>query len=264
MQVPKRVEARIKSGLKRFKPILEEARKADRSEEDTVTIVRDILSDVLGYDRYRDITAEYEIRGTYCDLAVKVDNKLHFLIEVKAADRTLKDSHLRQATDYAAKEGIEWVVLTNGIVWHTHRMIFEKPVRHEHLFTADLLGAEGDIPEMFYILSLEGARKRAIRGYAAQVKALNRHSLAAAIISEPVLKVTCRELKRASPGIRIDVEDVEKIIVHEVVKREVMDSPEVQDAIKRIKKARSRKLRDKRVATAHGAATSSSEASASS
>ncbi len=256
MAVPKRVEGRIRSGLRKFKPILDDARKADRSEEDTVTIVRDVLAEVLGYDKYADITGEYQIRGTYCDLAVKVDGKLRFLIEVKAVDRTLKETHLRQATDYAAKEGIEWVILTNGVEWRIHRMVFEQPVRHEHVFTFDLLRDEPDLMNMLYMLSCEGAKKRAIRQYHAQMRAINRHSLAAAILSEPVLNVIRRELKRASPGVRIEVEDVEKAISHEVIKRDVMDSPEVQDAIKRIQKARSRKRRDRRDAdTTPGAST---------
>ncbi len=246
MAVPKRVESRLKSGLKKFRPILDDARKADRSEEDTVIIVRDILAEVFGFNKYSDITGEYQIRGTYCDLAVRVDDKLRFLVEVKAADRTLKENHLRQATDYAAKEGIEWVILTNGVEWHVHRMVFEQPVRHEQVFTLDLLGGDPGLVNSLYMLSLEGAKKRAISEYAAQVRALNRHSLAAAIISEPVLKVICRELKRASPGIRIDVDDVEEIIAHEVVKRDVLDSPEVQSAVKRIQKARKRKLRDRK------------------
>lgn len=246
MAIPKRIEAQIKSGLKKFRPIIDDARKADRSEEDTVTIVRDILGEVLGYDKYSDVTGEYQIRGTYCDLAVKVDGKLHFLIEVKAADRTLKDTHLRQATDYAAKEGVDWVILTNAVEWRVHRMVFEKPVRHEHVVTLDLLGDDPNTVDLLYMLSLHGAKKRAIREYHAQIRALNRYSLAAAIISEPVLKVICRELKRASPGIRIDIEDVEEIVAHEVVKRDVMSSPEVQAAVKRIKKARQRKLRDRK------------------
>ena len=246
MAIPKRVETRIKAGLKKFRPILDDAKKADRSEEDTVTIVRDMLAEVLGYDKYADVTGEYQIRGTYCDLAVKLDGKVRFLVEVKAADRTLKEAHLRQATDYAAKEGIEWVILTNGVEWRVNRMVFEQPVRTEPLFTIDVLGDNGNLIDMLYMLSREGAKKRTIREYAAQVRALNRHSVAAAIITEPVLKVITRELKRASPGIRIGTEDVEEIIVHEVVKRDVMDGPEVREAVKRIKKARTRKLRDRK------------------
>ena len=246
MSIPKRVEGRIKSGLKKFRPIIDDARKTDRSEEDTVTIVRDMLAEMLGYDKYRDITGEYQIRGTYCDLAVKVDDKIRFLIEVKAVDRTLKASHLRQATDYAAKEGIEWVILTNGVDWNVRRMVFEQPVRHEHVFTIDILRDDPNLLNLLYMLSREGAKKRAIKQYHARIRAINRYSLAAAIISEPVLNVIRRELKRASPGVRIETEDVEEAITHEVIKRDVMDSPEVQDAIKRIQKARGRKLRDPR------------------
>ena len=59
-----------------------------------------------------------------------------------------------------------------------------------------------------------------------------------------MLKTIARELKRASPGIRIKTEDVEEIIVHHVVKRDVMDSLEMQEDVKRIKKARARKPRE--------------------
>ncbi len=79
-----------------------------------------------------------------------------------------------------------------------------------------------------------------------KTRALNRFSLAAAVISKPVLTVICREITRASPGIRVDVEDVEELIVREVVKRDVMDSAEVQDAVKRLRKARGRKLRGRK------------------
>ena len=246
MSMPKKVKARLKAGLKKFRPIIDEARKADKSEQDTVTIVTDILADVLGYDKYSDITGEYQIRGTYCDLAVKVDDKVRFLIEVKAADKTLKDNHLRQATNYAAKEGIEWVILTNAVVWHVHRMIFEKPVRDERVFTLNLLADNSDVLKTLYLLSIEGAKKKAIRQYHEQIRALNRFSLVAAVISEPVLKMICREIKRASPGIRVDVEDVEELIVREVVKRDVMDSAEVQDAVKRLRKARDKKLKKRK------------------
>ncbi len=249
MSIPKRVDARIKTALKKYKPILLEARRTDRSEEDTVTIVRDMLADVFGYDKYKDITGEYQIRGTYCDLAVKIDGQLRFLIEVKAADRTLKEKHIRQATDYAAKEGIEWVILTNGLEWQIFKMVYEKPISFETVFKIDLQSSDNDAVEKIYLLSYEGAKKKAIRQYHAQVKALNRYSIAACIISEPVLKVISRELKRAAPGIRIDIEDVEDLIMRDVVKRDIIESAEVQLAVKRIKKSSSRKLRGRKNST---------------
>ena len=35
-------------------------------------IVADILSEIFGYDKYNEVTSEYAIKGTYCDLAIKL------------------------------------------------------------------------------------------------------------------------------------------------------------------------------------------------
>jgi hypothetical protein len=106
MPVPKRVIERIASTLKQYQSILELQRSRDVSEADTDTVVKDLLSDVFGYDKYAELTSEHSIRGTFCDLAVKIDGKLSFLIEVKAIGVDLKDSHVKQAIDYAANQGV--------------------------------------------------------------------------------------------------------------------------------------------------------------
>src|SRR5688500_2858264 len=114
MSLPKKVCERISSGVKRMLPILEQQRTRDVSEADTVTLVKDLLADVFGYDKYADITSEVAIRGTYCDLGIKHDDKLAKLVEVKAIGTALNDRHIKQAVDYAANQGIEWVILTNA------------------------------------------------------------------------------------------------------------------------------------------------------
>jgi hypothetical protein len=40
------------------------------------------------------------------DLAVKIDDEIRFIIEVKAIGIDLKDAHVKQAIDYAANEGL--------------------------------------------------------------------------------------------------------------------------------------------------------------
>src|SRR3546814_8622536 len=92
--VPKRVAERLVAGIKRYQPILASAKSRDIGEADTVTIVKDLLADVFGYDKYAELTSEYAIRGTYCDLATKIDGTLQTLIEVKAIGLDLKDHHV--------------------------------------------------------------------------------------------------------------------------------------------------------------------------
>ena len=73
---PKKVVERLVAGIKRFQPILSAAKARDVGESDTVTIVKDMLADVFGYDKYSEVTSEYSIRGTFCDLATKIDGTL--------------------------------------------------------------------------------------------------------------------------------------------------------------------------------------------
>ncbi len=126
--VPKRVAERLTAGLKRYQPILESAKSRDVNESDTSMIVSDMLAEVFGYDKYNEITRELCVRGTYCDLAVRINEKFQFLIEVKAIGVELKEQHVKQGVDYAANQGIEWVALTNGITWKVFRVSFGKPI----------------------------------------------------------------------------------------------------------------------------------------
>lgn len=108
MAIPKRVADRLASGLKRLVPIIQQQRQRDVSEADTVTLIKDILSDIFGFDKYSELTGEVAIRGTYCDLGIRLEEKLVELIEAKAIGVELNDRHLKQVVDYAANQGLEW------------------------------------------------------------------------------------------------------------------------------------------------------------
>ena len=239
--IPKRVAQRIKTRLKVFKKVLAEAKNADRSEQDTVTIVTDMLAQVFGYDKYKELTGEYAIRGTFCDIAVRVDGKIKFLIEVKSVGKSLKDHHLRQATDYAAKEGIEWVVLTNGIKWQTYRMIFEKPISFDHVFTIDLLNVSSETNELLYMLSREGISKQKITEYHEQRQVLNRYFISAVALSDPVLRAIKRELRRIFPKVKIDLDDIKAELENQVIKRDIVEEEEFETAVRRTSRSSGRK-----------------------
>src|SRR6185312_14400907 len=134
MRVSKRFVDRAKPALRRYQKAFESAKSRDVNESDTRVIISDFVADVLGFDKYSEVTTELAIKSTFCDLAIKFRGKLKFLIECKSAGTNLKDNHLRQATDYAANEGVEWVLLTNGPEWHVHRMRFEQPIRTDEVF----------------------------------------------------------------------------------------------------------------------------------
>lgn len=60
--IPKKVIERLVAGVKQFQPILASARSRDINEADTVTIVKDMLADIFGYDKYSEVTSEQSMQ----------------------------------------------------------------------------------------------------------------------------------------------------------------------------------------------------------
>ena len=238
--IPKKVAERLVSGLKRYQPILAAAKARDVGETDTVTIIKDMLADVFGYDKYSELTSEYAIRGTFCDLAVKLDGKLSTLIEVKAIGIDLKEQHVKQAVDYAANQGVDWVLLTNGNRWCVYHVLFTRPIQTELVVDIDfsVLSArsEADI-ELLYLWCKEGWQRSALGDFHTQKQALSRFFLGAMVLSDSVLEVIRRELRRVSPDVRIDIDQIRTVLANEVIKREVMEGEKADEAKKKIAKA---------------------------
>jgi predicted type IV restriction endonuclease len=252
MTIPQKVDRRILEGTQRYRPILEQARARDVNESDTVTIVKGLLADVFGWNPFFEVTSEYAIRSTYCDLAVKTDDQIRYLIEVKAIGSDLRDNHLRQAINYAANYGIEWVVLTNGSNWQAHRVTFAKPIGHDLVFELDFLHGnprDANFRATAFLLSKEGMTKSAIAQYHQERLALSKFNAAAIIRSEAVVAVVRRELRRAFPALNPSVEQVRELLETEVLKREVVEGEKADAAAKLMRKA-TRLLRKTKAGTA--------------
>jgi len=244
--IPKKIAERLVAGIKRFQLILAAAKARDVGETDTVTIVKDMLADVFGYDKYSELTSEFAIRGTYCDLAIKLDATLATLIEVKAIGIDLKDAHVKQAVDYAANQGVDWVLLTNGIRWCVYRVMFTRPIAQELVVDIDFSTlnpkSESDL-QTLYLWCKEGWQRSALGDFHTQKQALSRFFLGAMVISDPVLEVIRRELRRVSPDVRIDIDQIRTALMNEVVKREVMEGDKAEEARKKISRAAGKSLR---------------------
>ena len=244
--IPKKVVERLIAGIKLFQPILAAAKARDVGETDTVTIVKDMLASVFGYDKYSELTSEYAIRGTYCDLAIKLDTKLSTLIEVKAIGIELKEPQVKQAVDYAANQGVDWVFLTNGIRWCVYHVLFTRPIQTELVVDIDFSAlnpkSDSDL-EMLYLWCKEGWVRSALGDFHTQKQALSRFFLGAMVISDTVLEVVRRELRRVSPDVRIDIEQIRTVLVNEVLKREVMEGDKADEARKKINRSANKSLR---------------------
>jgi predicted type IV restriction endonuclease len=244
--IPIKVKDRLTVGIKRFQPVLASAKSRDINESDTVTIVADMLGYVFGYDKYSEITSEYVIRGTYVDLAIKLDGTLQLLIEVKAVGLELKDAFVKQAIDYAANQGVDWVVLTNGVIWQIYKVSFAKPISQELVHEIDFMNLSpknNNHLESLYLLTKEGISKSVLGEYHAQKQALSRFFIAAILLSDSSLDVVRRELRRVSPNVRVDNEQIKEVIIQEIMKRDVLEGEKAEEAKRKLARSINRALR---------------------
>ena len=247
-QIPVRVADRLIAGIKRFQPILASAKARDVNESDTVILVTDMLSEIFGYDKYSEITSECSIRGTFCDLGIKIGGSFQFLIEVKAIGLELKHSFTKQAIDYSANQGTEWVILTSGEIWRAYKVSFGKPIDYEQVLEINLSQINhkntNDI-EMLYNLTKEGWLKSALGEFHIQQQALSRFSLAAMVVSQPILEMIRRGLRKLSPDIKINIDQIRNVMTQEVLKREVVEGEKAEEAKKKISRYFSKSIREK-------------------
>jgi len=232
--VPKRVSERLVRVGSRFQQIIKNAKDRDVNESDTVSIIKDMFSEVFGYNKYIDVTSEVAIRGTYCDLAIKIENKIEYLIEVKAIGTELRDSHLRQAIEYGAHSGIQWFILTNGNMWQIHKIRLDKTIDSDMVCSFDFGNMDlknEECQEMLFIICKEGLVKDTREVFLEKILIVNRFIIGAIIIqSDEVVNIIRRELKKISDGVIASPEEIVSVLQNEVIKRDVLDGEAAKKA----------------------------------
>lgn len=207
------LKAFLKSNLKSLQALVER----DVVEADTRTFVTDLLVEGLSYDKYEELTAEYLVKGEFADIGIRVDKKLLAFVEIKRVGTELKDSHLRQVKNYAANEGVEWVILTNGRIWQVYHISNTTPIEHELLFDVDLLGesSPSDKVSLLWQLSKAAMNKGVINETWQSAAAVNNTSIRSALLSEPVLLAVRKEIRARTKQL-VDVKKLKEVISSEL------------------------------------------------
>ena len=240
MKIAKKTQDRLIAGLRRYQPIVRKLAERDISEADTVTVIKDMLCDIFGYDKYTELTSEQQIRGTFCDLAIRVEGKVHYLAEVKSAGTSLNDTHLRQAVNYGAHHGIEWILLTNGIIWKIYRIRFAQPIDWDEVYCFDM-GAisarSADDLAKLHMLCRESISTDALVAFHKQAQILNRYVISDLLLSDAVVGSVRKELRRLFDGLKVSDDELRVLLTNDVIKRDTLDGDAPKAAKAMVKKA---------------------------
>jgi hypothetical protein len=218
------VRDRLRASLKKYTKPLADLVERDANEGDTRLLVTDFLCDALGYDKYADLTTEYQVKGEFADYGVRIDKQLIAFIEVKRVATKLDARHLRQVEMYAVNEGVEWVILTNGSNWKVYHITGGLPISIDLAMDVHLLGEEPPqqkINQLFY-LTREALRKRLIDDLWKAKRATSPKSLTNIILSPVVVGAIQKELRKQT-GHNIDIAEVSKLLRTTVLKPEGLE-----------------------------------------
>lgn len=204
---------RVKTALRKFGKALSGLAEADANEADTRLFITDFLSEALGYDKYSELSTEYRVKNEYADYAIRVDKELLAFVEVKRINTKLNAKHLRQVQAYAVNEGVEWIILTNGVQWQVYHLSGGLPLITDLAFEVDLLGETPPaykIGHMFYI-TREAMKRRKLNELWQAKSATSPKSLSGIMLSPSVIMAIRKELKKAT-GYNVDADEVSRLV----------------------------------------------------
>jgi hypothetical protein len=148
---------------------LERYRRGGLKEYPTRTIFIDPLLAALGWNVRDPDEVELErptVDGKSVDYAMKVNRKVVLHVEAKQLGDPLDDvKSITQVVGYAANDGIEWCVLTNGVRYKVYKASEKATAPDKLLFevSIDPKDSNGqtleDIARQFYRLSRESMEK---------------------------------------------------------------------------------------------------------
>ena len=189
---------KLLSALKKYRRRFLVKKNNELDESATRILINSFLTEVLGYKSIDEVTTEYMIRGAYADYLVQLKGKAYFVVEVKAMTKELSQKHLRQVMHYAADEGIEWALLTNGRCFELYKVIFEKPIDSRKVFSVDLLDEEQvkNGVECFQFITKALIQKKGMDHLWQRSSALDPSNISRFLYDKPVVNYLKRQLKK--------------------------------------------------------------------
>jgi hypothetical protein len=139
-------KAAVREIVEQVKQVLSQPEIGPISEADTRANFIDKYVHNLGYDGIGVVVREYYVKDLkeFIDYLLRVDGTTRIAVEAKSLKSDLTDAHAAQLVKYAAIEGIEWCVLTNGREIHIYNQYLKGAVQDKLVLELDLLAYNSD------------------------------------------------------------------------------------------------------------------------
>lgn len=240
------IDKRTLAKLKKFADVFKGGRERNVNESDTVMYLIKFFEEVLGYDPlHGEISKEVTIKERYCDFAIRLGEEIAFLVEAKsAAIKSLNWRHIEQASNYAAHECVNFVLLTNGVEWHLYHLTFSaNGIVHDLVFDLNFLEKLETEPDFAWdtlsVLAKSNVQDNALDTYYERQKLLSPKTIVNTLVGEEVLMKIRQELNRKAPA-RLDMKDVFHAVMQVLNSEAVAAAGDITPPVKRRRRRRRR------------------------
>lgn len=231
------MEKEFKKQLRKYSKIFIDAQEQGKKEADIVMYLVQFFQETLGYSIFDEISKEYQIKGKYCDIALKIKGEVGLLVEAKQPGIRLVKKHIEQAEIYGMRSGIKWVLLTNGCEWRLFHLSYDdaEGIESTLVFNTDLVKSfkekPNDVIEKFMLLHKRNFMKSELDKYFTKKTMLIPESLAKSLFTEEVLRAIRREINKGAE-VRVGIEDIAKAL------KNLLDKEVLADMVIKIRKTR--------------------------
>ena len=214
---------RMRAAIKKFNKPLADLVARDANEGDTRLLVTDMLCEGFGFDKYAELTTEYRVKGEFADYGIRLDKDLIAFLEVKRVATKLAAKHLRQVETYPLNEGVEWVILTSGVVWQVYHITGGLPMVVDLALEVDLFGDDtlAQKANQLYYLTKESLKRRQIDALWQAKRATSPKSFAKVLCSDSVVTAIRKELRRTT-GQSVTDEEIVRLLDETVLRPECL------------------------------------------
>ena len=207
---------RIGSAIRKLAKPTQMLKEKDAAEADTRHLVTDMLVEMLGFDKYEHLTAEFNVKGDWADYGIRLEKQIVAFVEVKRIAQELSPKHLRQVESYALREGVELAILTNGQVWQAYEVTVAQGQQSEVvlIFEVDLLNEAVKLSQKvdyMMLLSIEGFTRGLLKEYVEKRNAVSPKIVIPAILSDDVIDAI-RKVIRSKTKFNVDESDVKEAV----------------------------------------------------
>lgn len=230
IKVPAKFKKNIANELKRFQAHVQTlaSRGKSATEEDARILINDILSYVLGYDKYNDLKTEYKEKNDRIDYVIKLSegpnarkkDKFDFIIEAKSTAVELKQDHINQTLSYCLNMSVDYFILTNAKDWKLFKVINTKAKKEADLIWEYNISQGTDydtMAEEMYTISKQAYTDRAWEQVSDISKATDVGEIMALIYSDKFVRQVCRSLKELHE-VKVSEAKIQEILADEIFK----------------------------------------------